>query len=161
MKYELMMSLLLLSFVFAACTSNAIVDTEMNNDDSDINNEQLDEEIKVKDTKTVAEITDEKIMQLIANGVYEDDATYEYHSGTETITIRINAQDDIITELSIIGNNPSKVSEKYINGVNDALQTLSVGKSISEVASLPDQISGSSLTVAAFKEHTAKLIEDY
>lgn len=161
MKYELMMGLLLLSFVFVACTSNAIVDTELNNDDIDMNAEQLDEEIKVKDTKTVAEITVEKIDQLIANGVYEDDTTYEYHSGTETITIRINAQDDIITELSIVGNNPSKVSAKYINGVNEALQTLSVGKSISEVASLPDQISGSSLTVAAFKEHTAKLIEDY
>ena len=113
------------------------------------------------DKKSQIEKTQDKINIVIADGTYSDKVTYDYHDGGhETIDIKVSVKDDIVTGASITGNNPDKTSEKFINGVNAALPDLVVGKRIDEL-NLPSQISGSSLTTAAFKKYVQDIIEKY
>ncbi len=115
----------------------------------------------VKDTKSEIEQNQELITNFIADGTYTNDVTYNYHSGQETINIDITVKDDVVTAASVesVGET-HKTSQKYIDGVNAALPELVIGKKINEI-NLPKQISGSSLTTAALKDHLQELVETY
>ncbi|MCA9478431.1 MAG: hypothetical protein KC535_04760 [Nanoarchaeota archaeon] len=110
------------------------------------------------DAKTEVQKTQDTINQLLADGTYSDDVTYRHHDGPETVTISITVENDIVTAASVVGHNPHPVSEKYINALNDALPELVVGKQIDQL-DMPTQVSGGSLTTAAFKEYAASLIQ--
>lgn len=164
MKYGILITIMVLAFVLAGCAQqNTTIQPAPDNTNTEDKSSQVntDDVMVAKDIKSQTEVTQDQIDQLIADGTYEEDVSYVYHAGVETVTIKMSVENDVITELSITGNDPNPVSKKYIDAVSEQLQTLSVGKPISEVSSLPDQISGSSLTVAAFKQHTAKLIGEY
>lgn len=117
-------------------------------------------DVMVRDDKSEVEQMQDTMEQLIADGTYVDNVSYTYHSGSELVTISVSVENDVVTAASVVGNDANRVSEKYINGVNAALPELVVGKKINEL-NLPNQISGSSLTTAAFKQHVEDLIEQY
>lgn len=113
--------------------------------------------VETADTRTPQEVVDDEIQLLIEDGMYEDDVTYSYHSGTETVRISLSVEDGIITAVSITeSDDVHPTSSRLIRGVDAQLQTLAVGKPIAEL-DLPDNIAGSSLTVAAFKEYVRDL----
>ena len=112
------------------------------------------------DSKPETQKIEESLIRLVPNGMYEKNLTYSYHSGNETIDVRVLLKDDVITQASIetVGN-AHNVSRKFINGVNAALPDLVIGKKINEL-DIPKQISGSSLTTAAFKEYLDSLVRE-
>ncbi len=112
----------------------------------------------VSENKTGVEKVEQAIASVVPDGTYTDNVTYAYHSGKETIEISITVKDDIITEASIHGFNPQPFSAKMISGVNSALPDLVVGKKITEL-NIPHQVSGSSLTTAAFKNYVDGLVK--
>ena len=120
----------------------------------------LADDMVTKDKKTVPEETQLLLVNVIADGTYQDQVTYKYHKGEEKINISITVEDDVVTAASIAHNNPHFVSKKYIEGVNAALPELVVGKRIDEL-DIPKQVSGSSLTTAAFKAYVERIVEEH
>ncbi len=118
-------------------------------------------DIVTNNTKPAEQQTQETIATLIADGTYTDKVSYNYHSGTEQVEIIVSVKDDIITAATLTGINPtSPISDKYQKGVNAALPGLVVGKRIDQL-NLPKQISGSSLTTAAFKKYVEDITAKY
>ncbi len=117
-------------------------------------------EVIAPSTKSAQEEQQEIIVQAIADGVYIDNVTYRSPGGLEKIEISVSVEGDVITAASINAIIAGPKSSKYIAGVNDALPELVIGKKITEL-NLPVQISGSSLTSAAFKAHVSTLVESY
>jgi hypothetical protein len=96
----------------------------------------------------------------IADGNYEKNVTYPYHSGQETVGIKVSIVNNTLTNVSITGNNPNPISAKIIDKYAVALQTLAVGKKLDQI-NLPKNVAGSSLTNAAFKQYLADLDTQY
>lgn len=115
-------------------------------------------EIIMTDKKSVQEQTQEKINILLADGIYTDTVEYRYHSGSEKVVITIDVKDDIVTSASVIGIHPHRTSKSYQESFNSALPKLVVGKRIDQL-DIPKQVSGGSLTVAAFKKYVDGLIK--
>lgn len=110
------------------------------------------------DPKSEEEKTQDTINQLLADGTYDDEVTYRYHSGTETIGVSITVENDVVTAASITASEDAHpTSAKFINSVNDALADLVVGKNIADVQ-MPERVSGSSLTTAAFQGYVDSLV---
>ncbi len=161
--------LMVLTLTVAGCTSNAPANTQdqsiqeqENTDSQPVDTQETpvqETEVIAADKKSETEKTQETLEQAIADGTYENVVEYAYHSGTEDVTVKITVANDVVTEATVTAvGDANKVSLKYINGVNAALPDLVVGKKITEL-NLPTQISGSSLTVAAFKQQVDALIE--
>ncbi len=117
----------------------------------------------VAENKTGYDITQQTIALAVADGTYTKDVTYTYHPGTpmqgnEVVTISVTVKDDVVTAASVKANNPVRMSVRYIEGLNAALPDLVVGKKITEL-NLPNQIAGSSLTTAAFKQYVNGLVQ--
>ena|GEM_PF-1711388 len=115
-------------------------------------------EIIMTDKKPVQEQTQDKIDTLLADGTYTDLVMYKYHSGEEKVNITLTIENDVITSASVVGINPHRTSKSYQEGLNAALPNLVVGKRIDQL-DIPKQVSGGSLTTAAFKNHVKGLIE--
>jgi len=151
-----------LSLALAACTVKTqevpIQTQEKNNQDSGAM-EQPAVKVETPETKTAQEKTEEIITNLVADGTYEDNVTYRYHSGPETFHITLTLQNDVVIEAAMSTESTNKVSLKFIGGVKDSLPELVIGKKINEI-NLPKQISGSSLTTAALKGYLEQLIEE-
>jgi ABC-type Fe3+-hydroxamate transport system substrate-binding protein len=111
-------------------------------------------------TKSEEEQLNDKMMDIIADGSYETEVSYPYHSGTERMIVRVSVENNIVTAISLEGIQNHQVSARYIGGVNAELPKLVVGKRIDQVE-LPKQISGSSLTTAAVGKHLNDLIDMY
>lgn len=166
--------LILAISVITGCTSAPVSDL---NQTMDQNNQLVDQNQPINDankdqnvaqiednnsletgTKTGTEQIEEAIELAVANGTYEDQLTYAYHSGTETVDVRVTVQDDVITEATVTSDTTTPTSKRLIEGVNAALPELVVGKKITEVE-IPANVAGSSLTTAAFKGYLENLIE--
>lgn len=112
------------------------------------------------ETKTSVEKTKEVIDKLIADGTYTDKLTYEYHSGNETVDVKITVEKDIVQEVSVSGASfSSPTSEKIIKSYGEALPKLVIGKKIDQL-NLSKNVAGSSLTNAAFKQYVDKIIKE-
>ncbi|MGV8084826.1 MAG: hypothetical protein ACP5N9_01080 [Candidatus Bilamarchaeum sp.] len=112
------------------------------------------------DNRTGYEQTQHAIQMAIADGNYEKNVTYPYHSGQETVGIKVSIVNNTLTNVSITGNNPNPISAKIIDKYAVALQTLAVGKKLDQI-NLPKNVAGSSLTNAAFKQYLADLDTQY
>jgi len=162
--------LIAISLIVAGCTTQHATPTNSNTNpinsnapnnspiDASVNAHPVD--IAVNNTKPAQIQQQELLANVIADGTYKDNVTYQYHSGSELIEIDITVQNDTITDASIIPHNPNPVSARYIAGVNAALPELVIGKKIDQL-NIPHQVSGSSLTTAAFKQQIADLIAKY
>lgn len=172
MKQKQLMSLLLLVFLVLAACSNTAQQLPPATEEQQANqqvDQAIDEpvdmpvpvpeedvaQLDVQATKTTSteEETQEVINQLIADGTYEGEREYRYHAGTELVSISFTVEGDIVQSFSVTPSEDAhSVSKNYINGVNNAMQELLVGKSIAQVDELPDQIARSSLTAKVVKE---------
>lgn len=114
------------------------------------------------DTNNQSEIqkTHDKIVQLIADGSYDDTVTYFTHVGQESVEIKVATAGDIVTSASVTPVSADRTSTNYISAFNSALPSLVVGKKIGDI-SIPHTVSGSSLTSAAFANHLKDLIAQH
>ncbi len=110
----------------------------------------------VTENRTGFDQTQQAIKMAIADGNYEQNVTYAYHSGHETVDIKLSVQNNTITSVSVTGINPNPMSARIINSYNSALPDLVVGKKIDQI-NLPHNVAGSSLTNAAFKQYLSQL----
>lgn len=110
----------------------------------------------IADNKTAYDKNQTAIAKVIADGLYEANKTYRYHSGEVSVLFKVSVKDDVITEASATGNNADNVSTMIIGKFNRALPDLVVGKKINEL-SIPKNVAGSSLTTAAFKAYVGEL----
>jgi hypothetical protein len=118
-------------------------------------------EIVVTESKTQVEKNDATLEALIiADGTYVDNEDYMSPGGLDTIEVTLSVDNDIVTAVDIKAIVADKTSQNYINKVDAALPDLVIGKSISEIQNLPKQISGSSLTTAAFKKQVQQFIAE-
>ncbi len=101
--------------------------------------------------------TQQAIALAVADGDYASNVTYAYHSGTETVEIKITVKNDTITSASVRGLNSAMMSSRIIGNFNAALPDLVVGKKIDQL-SIPRNVAGSSLTTAAFKQYVESLV---
>jgi uncharacterized protein with FMN-binding domain len=122
------------------------------------NNSSLLKNITMTDNKTNYEKINQTIQTTIQDGLYTKNVSYFYHSGKVDMNIQIEVKDDYLVSVSLSPINADPVSENFIKKVNSSLQQLAVGKKITDL-SLPKQISGSSLTTAAFKKYVEELIQ--
>jgi len=121
-------------------------------------NKSISEAVSAQGNKTEVQKINDSLALLLPDGTYEKDVTYAYHLGTETIDIKLSVQNDIVTGASITSvGTPNPISNRFITGVNAALPDLVVGKQIDQL-NIPHQVSGSSLTTAAFKQYVDSLI---
>ncbi|HYD03922.1 MAG TPA: hypothetical protein VEC16_06520 [Alphaproteobacteria bacterium] len=111
-------------------------------------------EVIVAETKNAADVHDETLA-AVADGTYVENVNYMSPGGMDTIEITVVVENDIVTDAEIKPVVADPKSQTFIAKVNAALPDLVIGKKITEL-DLPEQISGSSLTSAAF----AKQIED-
>ncbi len=109
--------------------------------------------------KSVAQKQQEVIVNAIADGTYIDNVSYISPGGKDLISITVDVENDVVTKVNIREITADETSQSYIYAVNKELQTLVVGKKITEL-NLPTQISGSSLTTRAFKQHITRLIAE-
>lgn len=110
------------------------------------------------DPKTSYDKNQSAIAAAVADGNYAANVTYQYHSGNETVEIKLAVKDDVITAASVTAQGqPTNVTLKIVGKYNDALPGLVVGKKITEL-DLPKNVAGSSLTNAAFKQYVAGLV---
>ena len=116
--------------------------------------------IKTADSKNSTEKVEESVERVVADGTYTNSLQYNYHSGSETVAVKVVVKDDVITETSVSpSENAHENSKKIITSFNGALPELVVGKKIDEL-NIPKNVAGSSLTSAAFKAYVEKLIEE-
>lgn len=108
--------------------------------------------LDMRDVRSQDEQNEELLESLLEDGTYIDERTYRYHSGTETISVRVSVENDVVTDISIesVGST-HPTSQNFINGVNAGLPELTIGKRIDQIE-LPPRISGSSLTTASVQE---------
>ena len=95
---------------------------------------------------------EQTLASVVPDGTYTNNVSYRYHSGTEVVTISVTLKNETITAISVTGNNPNFMSARYISAVNAALPDLVAGKRIDQL-SIPQQVSGSSLTSAAVRQY--------
>ncbi|MFT4310592.1 MAG: hypothetical protein ACMXYC_03095 [Candidatus Woesearchaeota archaeon] len=119
--------------------------------------QQPDFEPAVADTRPEEEQQQEVLLQLVEDGTYEDEVTYRYHSGTETMIVTVSIENDIITGIGLQGIDSHPTSANLIAQVHEALPDLVVGKRIDEV-DIPARIGGSSLTAQAVKQHLENFV---
>ena len=174
MKNKLMIiisMIMTLSLIIAGCTTkkdqpkNEVVDVSDSGDElkevSKTDDDKIIVGLDVPDKKSEEERSQELLMQVIEDGNYVDEVSYGAHDGVEIVTIDITVEGDVIMDASVTPSDDAhKVSKKYINGVNDALLDLVIGKKIDEIE-LPKQISGSSITTAALGEQLQNLVDIY
>jgi hypothetical protein len=110
------------------------------------------------DPQTSYNKTQQAIAAAVADGNYASNVTYAYHSGNETVEIKVTVKGDVITAASVTAQGKTApISAKIIGNFNDALPDLVVGKKITEL-NMPKNVAGSSLTNAAFQQYVAGLI---
>ncbi|MFT4313485.1 MAG: hypothetical protein ACMXYA_03675 [Candidatus Woesearchaeota archaeon] len=144
-----------ITLVLSACSQAQM--TTM--DESGETYESQDNDVEIRDTRTQDEQDDELFESLLADGVYETEKTYSYHSGTETIAIRVEIENDVVSDISIESRGDTHpTSQNFITGVDRGLPELTIGKRVGDIQ-LPARISGSSLTTAAVQEYLDELAE--
>ena len=109
------------------------------------------------ENKTGYDKTQSAIASAVADGNYDANVSYAYHSGTETVEIKLSVKDGVITAASVTGINPAMMSARIISNFNGALPGLVVGKRIDQL-DIPRNVAGSSLTTAAFKQYVDGLV---
>lgn len=148
----LIVSLMLISMIMIGCTSQSQPPPNKSSDATTVNKTDI-----VADNKTAYDKTQQAIAQAVADGTYSDNVTYAYHSGNETVEIKVTVKGDVVTAASVSGINPVPISAKIISNFNNALPDLVVGKKITELA-IPRNVAGSSLTTAAFRQYVNGLV---
>lgn len=142
---------LIFTVIFAGCSSDKGASlTKTNSEDSSV---QI---LKEDAAKSETQLQEEKLTQIIADGTYSEDISYSSPGGTDTFKLNMVVKDDKIESLSLDVVKAHEVSANFISNTNKELQTLVVGKSLSEIK-IPTIVSGASLTTKAFNDKLTQL----
>lgn len=113
------------------------------------------------ENKTSQEKINQSIAAAVADGTYNTQSTYAYHSGTETVAISLSVANDVVTNASVTPSDQANpMSRRIIDNFNAALPDLVVGKKIDQL-NIPHNVAGSSLTTAAFKAYVDQLVANH
>ena len=147
MKKIIISLILILTITFAACSSS---------NESEGKNTQIEVQ-KEEGDKSEEQIQQEKLLLLIDDGIYSEEFSYINPKNlTDKVNLNMEIKDEVIVLLNLEVIEAHEFSQKHIANVNEELQTLAVGKKISEVE-FPQVIAGASLTSKAFKEKLSEL----
>lgn len=155
---SVLLILLLLVMVLAGCVSQSAPQDGQ----PDKNTTLSSDDLNTADPRTGTQIVGDSIVAALVDGVYGKQMQYVYHpglenEGTERVDFSITLSDEVVTAVSVSGNDPNPISKMFIEKVNAALPDLVVGKKIMDV-NVPKQVAGSSLTTGAFKAFVAEVV---
>ena len=85
-----------------------------------------------------------------ADGTYTESGSYNAPSGTETVEVTVTLADNVITDVSVVGEASDPQAKRHQSEFSDGIAAAVVGKSIDEIS--VDKIGGSSLTSGGFNE---------
>lgn len=89
------------------------------------------------------------------DGSYEAEGDYKSPAGPESIDVSLTLKGDVVTAVSVTGTSESGKSQKYIDQFVAGVQTVVVGKPLSELSL--GVVNGSSLTPKGFMDALAKI----
>ncbi len=113
---------------------------------------KITDQVNATDPTLGVDKTQNAIAYAVADGMHEKMVTYMRPGGSETIDVKVDVKNGIVTAASLAGNGTSPISRRMMEVVDQALPGLVVGKKITEL-SFPYQVSGSSLTAGAVKHY--------
>lgn len=109
----------------------------------------VEEEATTVETTEPEGSTEEPEDSAYVDGTYTQTGSYQSPAGSESITVTVTVQEDVVTGVSVTSNAVNPTSQNYqglfISGVNSVV----VGKPLSDVGSL-GPVNGSSLTPVGF-----------
>lgn len=85
-----------------------------------------------------------------ADGTYTESGSYNAPSGTETVEVTVTLADNVITDVSVVGEATDPQAKRHQSEFSDGIAAEVVGKNIDEIS--VDKIGGSSLTSGGFTE---------
>lgn len=85
-----------------------------------------------------------------ADGTYTESGSYNAPSGTETVEVTVTLADNVITDVSVVGEASDPQAKRHQGEFSDGIAAAVVGKNIDEIS--VDKIGGSSLTSGGFNE---------
>ena len=84
------------------------------------------------------------------DGTYTESGSYQAPSGTETVEVTVTLADNVITDVSVVGEASDPQAKRHQGEFSDGIAAEVVGKNIDEIS--VDKIGGSSLTSGGFNE---------
>jgi uncharacterized protein with FMN-binding domain len=84
------------------------------------------------------------------DGEYTEKADYQSPNGTEEVTVTVTLADDVITDVTVVGDGDNPNSKLYQGKFADGIGDVVVGKKIDDIK--VDKVAGSSLTSAGFND---------
>lgn len=143
---------LILALFFAGCSSQNSADLKKSNStDSSVQIQKED------GAKSEAQISQEKLTQIIADGTYSEPINYQSPGGSNDFVLNMVIKDNIVSSISLDVIKADDISKSKILNTNKELQTLLVGKSLSEVKIPVVIVSGASLTSKAVNDKLNQL----
>ena len=92
------------------------------------------------------------------DGTYTASGSYQAPSGTESVDVTVTLKDDVITDVTVVGNatdpQAMKHQGEFIGGIADVV----VGKDINSIQ--VDKVGGSSLTSGGFNKAVEEIKAD-
>lgn len=92
------------------------------------------------------------------DGTYRADGQYQSPNGTETVTVEVTLDDDVITEVTVTPHPTNPNTRQFQTAFAGAISGEVVGKSIDEIS--VSRLAGSSLTSGGFKDALERIKAD-
>ncbi|MEY2847584.1 MAG: hypothetical protein RI885_249 [Actinomycetota bacterium] len=93
-----------------------------------------------------------------ADGTYSATGDYQSPGGAESIEVELTLADNVVTEVTVVGNATSGNGQRYQTEFEDGIADVVVGENIDELA--VDKVAGSSLTSDGFNDAVEKIKAD-
>lgn len=82
---------------------------------------------------------------------FSESTTYTSPGGSVSLQVQLEVEGEIVTSVEVSSSSAGSISSGYIEGFNNDIKELVVGKSINEL-NLPNRIGSSSLTIDGFND---------
>lgn len=128
--------------ILAGCAAGATEATSTPTATSDATSEATTE------ATATAEATAAASDSTFVDGTYTADGSYTSPNGTESITVTVTIDDDIITAVEVVGHATSGNSKQFQTQFASGIAAEVVGKALDEVS--VSRVAGSSLTSTGF-----------
>jgi len=143
--------LLIFAIIFTGCSQNNYDD---NNRDTltDVNSIMQKEE----GNKSDLQISQEKLLNIISDGLYNESIDYESPGGFDKVNLNLEIKENKVISVNLESVKVSEISKNFIDNFNREIQKEIIGKSLSDIK-MPSVISGASLTTKAFNSKIEEL----
>lgn len=172
MRYFLFILIITGALTFSACADDddyILEDTDsvveeraevegevMVDDDEESEEEENDGMLIEPITKTPVPVQTNVEVQAYSNGSYSGDGAYMTPEGVADMKVEMTIEGGVVKSVSVKAIAKSEVSNKFQVGFNNNIQSLVVGKKLSELEDF-SVVSGSSLTSAGFNKAIAEI----